>query len=106
MTYRTIYSKTPEVLRQISSEEHEDHKEVTVLTQQEIEPVQQLADELRDYHQVIGHRRSRNMVPVAEIPMIIWEQAFREGWLHDKKKWKKWVNDPQNRCFRITDGRV
>ena len=43
---------------------------------------------------------------VAEVPMVIYQQAIREGWANDKKKWKKWLNDPDNKLFRIWQGRV
>jgi hypothetical protein len=46
------------------------------------------------------------MVPVAEIPLLVFERAHREGWLHDKAAWRKWLNDPVNKVFRVTDGRV
>ena len=80
--------------------------EVTIHTAQDIGAVAELADELREHHKVIGHRKSRNMVPICEIPMIEYERAFREGWHDDPKAWKKWMNDPANRMFRITDGRA
>lgn len=44
--------------------------------------------------------------PVAEIPEVLANQMMREGWFHDNKKLKKWLNDPDNRAFRIWPGRV
>jgi hypothetical protein len=70
-----------------------------------VEPVIDLVSKLRDVNATVGHRKSRNMIPVAEIPMQVYEQAFREGWLYDKKKWRQWANDPQNKPLRITSGR-
>jgi hypothetical protein len=29
-----------------------------------------------------------------------------EGWFHDKKAWKRWANDPNNRDFRVWKGRL
>lgn len=43
---------------------------------------------------------------VASIPAWVMDKAFREGWFHDEKAWKKWVNDPANSKFRVHGGRV
>lgn len=101
-----IYYQTPEVTRRIMSNPHEDHRMVTVHTQMDCEPLIESVKQLREHHAVIGHRKSSNMVPVCEVPMTVYEQAFREGWLHDKQKWRDWANQAENKCFRITDGRV
>lgn len=44
--------------------------------------------------------------PVALIPEEVLNRAYLEGWFHDKAKWRAWVNDPENRDFRITQGRL
>lgn len=41
---------------------------------------------------------------VARVPMTIYEQAIHEGW--DEDRWKQWLNDPDNKAFRIWPGRV
>jgi hypothetical protein len=44
---------------------------------------------------------------VGTIPAAVIEQATREGWLHDKARWKAWLNDADNRAFRVPGtGRV
>lgn len=43
---------------------------------------------------------------VAEVPDVFIAQSVREGWLHDKKKWHKWLNDPDNAGFRVWKGRI
>lgn len=43
---------------------------------------------------------------VAEIPMVIYQKALREGWAEDKKKFKQWLNDPDNKMFRTWKGRI
>lgn len=42
----------------------------------------------------------------AFIPQFMWNQAVQEGWLHDKAKWKRVLNDPDNRAFRTWPGRL
>lgn len=41
---------------------------------------------------------------VARVPMTVYEQSIHEGW--DEDKWKSWLNDPDNKAFRIWPGRV
>ena len=43
---------------------------------------------------------------VARVPMIVYEQAVREGWADDQDKWRLWLNDPDNAAFRVWEGRV
>ena len=43
---------------------------------------------------------------VGFIPDAVMNAAFREGWIHDKAKWKQWFNDPENRAFRTWQGRL
>ena len=49
---------------------------------------------------------SKDFKPVALIPEEVLNRAYLEGWFHDKQAWKRWANDPDNRAFRITEGRV
>lgn len=43
---------------------------------------------------------------VAIIPQEVLNQAYLEGWFHDKERWRRWANDPDNRDFRVTGGRL
>lgn len=43
---------------------------------------------------------------VACIPLIVFDRAYREGWLHDDAKWRAWVNDPDNKAFRTWPGHI
>lgn len=43
---------------------------------------------------------------VAEIPLIFYDKAVREGWVNDKARWHKWLNDPDNAAFRVWNGRI
>lgn len=42
----------------------------------------------------------------AYIPQSVMNDAFRDGWFHDKAAWKKWANDPENKRFRTWAGRL
>jgi hypothetical protein len=43
---------------------------------------------------------------VAVIPPEVLDRAYREGWFHDKAKWKQWANDPNNKHLRTWNGRI
>ena len=43
---------------------------------------------------------------VAEVPMVIYQKALREGWANDKAQWKKWLNNPDNKVFRTWQGKI
>lgn len=42
----------------------------------------------------------------ARVPVDVVERAMREGWLHDDDKWRKWMNDADNRDHRVWAGRI
>jgi hypothetical protein len=48
----------------------------------------------------------KDFKPVAFIPDEVLNQAMLEGWFHDQARWRRWVNDPDNQAFRITQGRL
>ena len=41
---------------------------------------------------------------IARVPFPIWERAYHENW--DQKDWDKFLNDPDNRDFRVWPGRL
>lgn len=43
---------------------------------------------------------------LAEVPMSVYLRACAEGWVDDDKAWKKWLNDPDNKAFRVHEGRA
>ena len=43
---------------------------------------------------------------VASIPLSILEQLRRDGTLADPERFKKWLNDPDNRMFRTRPGKL
>jgi hypothetical protein len=42
----------------------------------------------------------------ARIPVHVVEKAMRDGSFHDDEFWKNWANDPENRDFRVWEGRL
>lgn len=41
---------------------------------------------------------------IARVPFTVWERAHHEDW--DKSDWDRFLNDPDNRDFRVWNGRV
>lgn len=71
-------------------------------TKQDINPVVDHVKFLRDN----TTKHGKDMRHVAEVPMVLWQKAVREGWQKDEAKWKKWLNDPDNEIFRTWKGKV
>lgn len=42
----------------------------------------------------------------ARVPMPVVEKAMLDGSFHDDDFWRKWMNNPENRDFRVWEGRV
>jgi hypothetical protein len=47
-----------------------------------------------------------DMHHVARIPNVVYWDLKRRGILEDEKALRKWLNDPDNRAFRLRPGRV
>lgn len=69
-------------------------------TVQDMEPIIERAKYLSELEPGKDFRHA------AIIPQIVYEKAYREGWLHDKERWKRWANDPDNRAFRTWPGHL
>jgi|GEM_PF-1928376 len=41
---------------------------------------------------------------VARVPFTVWEKAHHEGW--SDTDWAKFLNDPENRDYRVWNGRL
>lgn len=51
-------------------------------------------------------RYNDGMHHVARIPLAILQELMQKGITKDPKAMKKWLNDPDNRSFRVRPGRV
>lgn len=49
-------------------------------------------------------RRSTNKLVARGVPISVYEKSILENW--DSKDWERWLNDPDNRAFRVWQGRV
>jgi len=43
---------------------------------------------------------------VARIPMVVYEKLMLDGTIADDERFKRWLNDPDNRVFRVWRGNL
>lgn len=72
--------------------------DVVIEQRQDCEPIIEDVKRLRDRPQTGDWKH------VARIPLLIYFQAQREQW--DQARWNRWLNDSDNRAFRVWTGRV
>ena len=77
----------------------EDDK-VVYQTKQDIQPTLDYVKQLSE------HTQGKDFRHVAEVPMVIYQKALREGWAQDSAQWKKWLNHSDNKPFRTWKGKV
>ena len=74
-----------------------------------IEHEQDVTDILKDNkakaNEIDRHQPHGNMSKVASIPMVIFHDLKKKGILDDEKRFKQWLNDPDNRALRTRGGR-
>ena len=84
---------------------HADTADPDKFTLQTTEEVSRLIDYCRQREESQRFAQRDGLVHVAEIPVSVWERAVREGW-DNADGWRRWLNDPDNQCFRTWKGRV
>ena len=95
------YSKAENVKRILHTDLSNPDGEFAIQTVEDHEPLLDSVKVLRDDHTARG-----DLKHVARVPLTVVEKAMREGWYNDKAAWRKWCNDPDNRGFRVWEGRV
>lgn len=79
----------------------DDNGDVIIQELHDVEPTIELA---KAASEILGDKPADGMRLEAMIPAHVLNQAFREGWFHDKAAWKRWANDPGNKAFRVEHG--
>jgi hypothetical protein len=74
---------------------HEEDGKTYVERRQDVEPLIEAAKILAE----VPPDKSDGWRFGCVIPDTVFEQAAREGWLHDKDRWRQWMNDRDNRAF-------
>jgi hypothetical protein len=90
----------------ITSEVFADEGKTVIRSTEDVTELLKQAKLEREAFEAGPRAGARDFVPAAKIPQSVVDQAIREGWFNDRKRWKAWLNDAQNRDFRIYGGRV
>lgn len=102
MSERHIYDHRGNVVRVLHSDPEKGFfGDFTIETIEDCEPVVESAATLAD-----DHSSNTDFKHVARVPLSVAEKAMREGWFHDDAAWARWLNDSDNRDFRVWKGRV
>jgi hypothetical protein len=106
----TLLDDRGRVLKTIHTDAHDDNRMVEVMTE-DITPLIELARST-----AIARKLGRGGVGALEklfgaklvgvMPDFQVEKMVREGSWNDPKALKRWFNDPQNKDFRVWEGRV
>lgn len=98
MQRRTVYHAQDGYRRTLITDD-ENPFVVNTFTEVHLDPILRAVAEAKDSSSKLRHQRH-----VAKVPLTVYEQSLREGW--DDGDWKKWLNDPQNKPFRVWEGQV
>lgn len=96
-----IYDANGTVVRELHADPEAPFGGFAINTIEDVEPIIESAKVLRENHKPRG-----DMKLAARVPVTVVERAMREGWFHDDRAWRRWMNDPDNRDFRVWEGRV
>lgn len=99
-TTQTILDHRGSVLKTFHVDKTEEGRTIEV-TEQDLDPIIEAVKRERETRE-----QDPEMKLAALIPMVIVEQAMREGWWNDEAAVKRWLNDPQNECFRVWKGKL
>ena len=69
---------------------------------QDVEPILDLNKHKRDEFR----RYDGEFHQAASIPNVIVDQLMKNGIWHDPKRLKDWLNDPDNKAFRTSKGKI
>lgn len=94
-----IYDQHGNVIRTIAV----DHATGDFQTVMEMECDDLIAENQRLRDNQTG---KENFRLAARVPGPVVERAMIEGWFHDDKAWERWMNNGDNKAFRVWEGRV
>lgn len=79
---------------------HQEDGVTYVESRQDVAPIMKAASILAD------EKPGKDFRLAALVPETVLNAAFTEGWFHDQAAWKRWMNDPANKCFRVWGGAI
>ena len=101
-TKKTVITQKKDLKAEFITESVGRDDKIVYHTQQNVETVIEHVKHIKD----TTVKQGMDMRHVAEVPMVIYQKAMREGWSNDEKAWKRWLNNPDNKAFRTWEGKV
>lgn len=83
----------------------EDSGKTYIETRQDAEPILEMNKARMNAHDERARWQDNNNL-VASIPLTVYWDLKRRGIVDDPKRFKAWLNDPDNRAFRARPGKV
>ena len=99
---KTLIAVDP--LARAKTEWEESDGRLVIRNAQDAEPI--VEANKRAYTEGDGYSASRNLRRVASIPLVLYLDLKKRGILRDPRRFRAWLNDPDNRFFRTAPGRV
>lgn len=96
----TILDHRGSVLKTLHGDAHEPDRMVEV-THEDLDPLIATVSRLRE-----TRKDPDGMKLAALIPVHVVEAMMRDGSWNDEAALKRWMNDPQNECFRVWKGNL
>tara|TARA_R110002072_G_scaffold94434_1_gene208653 strand:- start:1086 stop:1376 length:291 start_codon:yes stop_codon:yes gene_type:complete len=96
MTKRTVIDHKTGLKNEFITEDNKDIFHTTQDVQPIIEHCKILAD----------NKPGKDIRHVAEVPLIVYQRACREGWANDMSQWRRWLNNSDNKVFRTWQGKL
>lgn len=82
----------------------EETGESTIETVQDVTAIGELNKAKYDAHTSLDRWGDGKIV--ASIPMSVYAKMLREGKTNDQAYMRRWLNDPENRMYRVRPGKV
>lgn len=100
-TTKFLYDNNGVIIREVIAQDLDDKDTFHIQTRVNADPILRRNKRLRE-----DHKSGGDMKHVASVPITVYEKAIREGWANDQEAWRKYLNDPDNRGFRVWEGRL
>lgn len=100
-TQKFIYDAGGNVIREVITQDLDGKDTFHVRTRVNADPIIRANRISEENHKQGGHRKL-----AARVPITVYEKAVREGWANDQAAWRKFLNDPDNRAWRVWQGRL
>lgn len=97
----TITDKKTNFQSEVVTQDLDDDGVYHIHTKQNVQPI---IDNVKMLSETT--KPGLDMRHVAEIPMVVVHKAMREGWFNDTAKVREWLNNSDNKVFRIWQGKV